>query len=150
MIEFDSLNIIESKLYKKRLLYPNGLFQIGKIKTDAIRRFINLQNYVDLESYPDINLLSEFSEDMFSDRSLGNHGILGINEINTGDYKYVVKAYIAFSGIQWDINEKYCIVECGYHYKIKNNGTSGGGFLAVLEKTNNKIEIIKLIGLWEE
>ena len=149
-IEYDSINLKEAKLYKQRLNYPNGIYFIGSIKKKALHRNIKLENYINLENYPDLELLGELRSEIFESGKIGKYDILKANKIDAEKYKYAIKAYFTFSGIQWDNEKRYCVVECGYHYKSRMGGRSGGGFQAILKRINNSVEIVKMIGLWEE
>lgn len=149
-IEIDSLNFEEAKLYKQRLFYPNGVFIIGKIKNSSIHRNTKIEEHIHLQNYPDLRSLGELTNDILINNKIGIYEAFLISDKNNVIYKYVAKAYITFSGIQWDVENKYCIVECGYHFRYGKMGTSGSGFQAILKKNDNSVEIVKFIGLWEE
>lgn len=149
-IEGDSSNLREAKLFKFRNLYPNGLFLIGKIRNNQVHRNVDLQKYISLSEYPDLSKIKSFKDKYIVKNKLGKYDAFLSDEKYESQFKYALKAMIFFSGIQWDNTLKFAVVECGFHYQYKNMGKSGGGFLAIVEKTDNQVRIAKFIGLWEE
>ncbi|MFZ1678404.1 MAG: hypothetical protein WAT91_14080 [Saprospiraceae bacterium] len=153
-IYFDSINLHEAKLFKQRANFKNGLYLISKIKTTHLHKNIILNNYINLDSYPDIKNLTEFSDSIFRYTLLGPYPTLALSDENESNYKYAIKAYLSFSGVLWDKKNKYCLVECGVHNRISDehsdSGPSGGGFQVILKNENAHLKIIKFIGLWEE
>jgi UDP-N-acetylmuramyl pentapeptide phosphotransferase/UDP-N-acetylglucosamine-1-phosphate transferase len=110
--------------------------------------------YIELESYPEIHKLKELSGAIMKKGSLGPYATKPSNKENVEIYKYAIKAHLAFSGVLWDKTNKYCLVECGFHYRISDErrglGPSGGGLLVLMKNENGIPRIIKFIVLWEE
>ena len=153
-VHFDSINLHEAKLFNQRVNYPNGLYLISKIRSSQLHKSTDLKNCIELESYPKVENLSPLSGSIFKSRFIGPYSIMESTKENILNYKYAIKAFLAFSDIVWDKTNQYCLVECGYHYYISDKhpdrGQSGGGFQVILKNESGSPEIIKFIGLWEE
>lgn len=145
-IKEDSINWAEAKLYKQRVEYPDGLFLIDKIKANALHRY----TYIRLENYPSLQSMGTLNEDIISKGKIGKYKVRPHTPSNRSRYKYAIKAFITFSGIQWNAKRSHCVVECGYHYKYKNKGSSGAGFHVLISIKRNKVQIDKFMGLWQE
>ncbi len=154
VIEFDSINLQEAILFKQRVHFPDGLYIISRIQSSQLHKHKTLQDCIELESYPEIHKLNELSGAIMKKGSLGPYATKPSNKENAEIYKYAFKAHLAFSGVLWDKTNKYCLVECGFHYRISDEsrglGPSGGGLLILLKNENGIPRIIKFIGLWEE
>lgn len=153
-IECDSINLQEARLFKQRVHFPNGLYLISKIGTSQLHRKVSFQDCIDLESYPRAQDLTEMSDFILKKGVIGPYITRPSTQENIAMYKYAIKAYLAFSGVVWDKTKTYCLVECGYHYRISDEhpdaGPSGEGFQVILKNENGNLRIIKFIGLWEE
>ena len=154
VIESDSINIQEARLFKQRVHFPDGLYIISRIQSSQLHKHKTLQDYIELESYPEIHKLKELSGAIMKKGSLGPYATKPSNKENVEIYKYAIKAHLAFSGVLWDKTNKYCLVECGFHYRISDEsrglGPSGGGLLVLMKNENGIPRIIKFIVLWEE
>lgn len=154
VIESDSINIQEARLFKQRVRFPNGLYIISRIQSSQLHKYKTLQDYIELESYPEIDHLTELSGAIMKKGSIGPYATKPSNKENVEIYKYAIKAHLAFSGVLWDKTNKYCLVECGFHYRISDEsrglGPSGGGLLVLMKNENGIPRIIKFIVLWEE
>lgn len=154
VMESDSINLQEARLFKQRVHFPNGLYIIGKIKSSQLHKHMALKDYIDLESYPQIQNLTELSGAILKKGSIGPYATMPSSTENIEFYKYAIKAHLAFSGVLWDKTKTYCLVECGYHYRISDErrgpGPSGGGFLMMMKNEKGNPRIIKFIRLWEE
>ena len=154
LIERDDQNLLEARLFKQRLHFPNGVYVISKISSSQLHKKIVLQDYIDLERYPRIQDLAELSGTILKKSTIGPYATIASTEENISTYKYAIKAYFAFSGVLWDKTKTYCLVECGCHYRISyehpGGGPSGGGFQVLMKNENGKLRILKFIGLWEE
>lgn len=153
-IYFDSINLEESKLFKQRDYFPDGLYLIDNMKSNVIDKNIVFSEYINLPGDPNIQEIKPLSDSILKSDKLGLYTVRRATKENYALYKYVMKAQFIFSGIVWDKTGMFCLVECGYHYNIPVNrpdtGPTGGGFQVVLENKNGIPRIIKSIGLWEE
>jgi hypothetical protein len=149
-IQEDSINLAEAKLYQQRIKHPDGLFLIEKIKADALHRYTYLPDYIGLKNYPDLQSMGTLDDAILNQNSIGKYQVRRHTASNRSRYKYAIKAFISFSGVQWNDKRSHCIVECGYHYRYKNKGSSGAGFHVMIKVKRNKIQIEKFIGLWQE
>ncbi len=154
VIEHDSINLQEARLFRQRIHFPNGLYLISKIESSHLHKTVLLQEYIDLESYPKTQDLPVLSASILRKGSIGPYSIRPSTQDNIATYKYAIKAYFAFSGVVWDKSKTYCLVECGYHYRISDKhpdrGPSGGGMQVIMKNENGIPRIIKSISLWEE
>lgn len=154
VIESDSINIQEARLFKQRVHFPDGLYIIGRIQSSQLHKQVKLQDYIDLESYPEIHHLTELSGAIMKKGSIGPYSTMPSSTENIEFYKYAFKAHLIFSGVLWDKTNKYCLVECGFHLRISDErrglGPSGGGLLVLMKNENGIPRIIKFIVLWEE
>ncbi len=153
-IEFDSTNLQEARLFKQRFNFPNGLYLISKIDASQLHKRIALKDYIYLERYPQVRDLAELSDFILNKGSIGPYFTMASTKENEAVYKYAIKAYVAFSGVLWDKTKTYCLVECGYHYRISDkhpdSGPSGEGFQVIMKNENGNLRFIKYISLWEE
>lgn len=150
IIEKDSLNFEEAKLFRQRIEYPNGIYLIGKIESDQVHKNVDYKKHINIENYPDIVSIKEFNDQILLDTKLGTFDVFPLNKENLTKFKYAVKSIVTFSAIQWNRDKSYGVVEIGYHYRYGRMGNSGGGLQAILQKDHQQIKILKFIGLWEE
>ncbi len=71
------------------------------------------------------------------------------HQANSTQYKYLIAAYVWMSNVLYNQNHDKALMEFGYHYKLENGGTGGGGQI-LLAKVNGQWKLEKWFGIWEE
>ena len=97
LIESDSINIQEARLFKQRVHFPDGLYMISRIQSSQLHKHKTLQDYIELESYPEIHKLKELSGAIMKKGSLGPYATKPSNKENVEIYKYAIKACLLYT-----------------------------------------------------
>ena len=148
-IQLDSINYHEAQLFKKRLEYPDGIYTLSALSENVIHSSINLNDFIELDNYPDPNKLSGIDSGFIKRSNLGKFNIIEYSSESLNLYKYVIKAQISLSNIVWNASQDICLIECYFLHNWQKTGVSGGGVQFIIKKTDNDLEILKIIGLSE-
>ena len=148
-IQLDSINYQEALLFKKRLEYPEGIYTLSALTENIIHSSINLNDYIELDNYPDPKELSGINPDFIKRSNIGKFNMAEYSSESLNLYKYAIKAKISLSNIVWNANQDICLIECYFVHNWRSTGQSGGGLQFIIKNTGEELEIIKIIGLSE-
>ena len=137
----------ESKLYQLRAKTSKKMILVGTFPEANLHK--QNRSYCDIPS--DILLKNLRPFDWKTDQLTAHPDFVfkKLNSANTKRYKYLLAAYVSMSNVVYNQNHDKALMEFGYHYKLDNGGTGGGGQI-LLARINGQWKVEKWFGIWEE